>query len=215
MAHIPLSDDDGAMVRQCKIINEDVPLDVFHACEANGVARFVFLSSSKVHGEFTAPGQSLTSASPYEPVDAYAISKYNAEKELKKVADGSRTQTFIVRPPLVYGQSRSGNIKRLEKLIRLGIPLPLGGIKNKRSMIGVRNLCDYLTTLVVFDLDRNFVVGMPAEKPISTPDLMRQLATLRNARLRMFSVPPVMLRMFLKLCGLEQEFFKNILRLCY
>ena len=85
MAHIPLSDDDGAMVRRCKIINEDVPLDVFHACEANGVARFVFLSSSKVHGEFTAPGQSLTSASPYEPVDAYAISKYNAEKEFKKL----------------------------------------------------------------------------------------------------------------------------------
>ena len=58
---------------------------------------------------------------------------------------------MILRPPLVYGPGARGNFARLVALVARGVPLPLGAVRNRRSLIFVGNLVD----AIVRTLDEN------------------------------------------------------------
>jgi nucleoside-diphosphate-sugar epimerase len=57
---------------------------------------------------------------------------------------GDDLELVVVRPPLVYGPEAPGNFGRLLGLVKRGWPLPFGGLSAPRSMVGLRNLCDFL-----------------------------------------------------------------------
>ncbi len=62
-----------------------------------GVKRFVFLSSVKVNGERGV----YSEAAPPAPVDAYGISKSEAELGLRWLATETGMEVVIIRSPLV------------------------------------------------------------------------------------------------------------------
>jgi len=147
-------------------------------------ARFVFLSSVKVHGEESlAP---LTERSPIAPADPYAASKARAEDRLRAIAG---LRLIVLRPPLVYGPGVKANFLSLMRLIARHVPLPLASVDNRRSLIYVGNLVDAI--LRSLDGEGTFLVSDGS--PVSTPALCRELAVGLHCRARLFPWPVALL----------------------
>jgi nucleoside-diphosphate-sugar epimerase len=140
----------------------------------SGVKQFVFLSSI---GAVTDSSESIVSATtPCLPTTAYGKSKLLAENALKDAAQGLGMEWTIIRPPLVYGLGNPGNMERLLKLIRSGVPLPLGLVRNRRSFIYVENLVD-LISKCVGNAKAFGKVYLPSDgEDVSTPELIRAIA---------------------------------------
>jgi nucleoside-diphosphate-sugar epimerase len=127
-------------------INVDVTKRIALAASKHGGKRFIFLSTVKVLGEHTLDGELFSEQSPWNPQDAYAESKVQAESTLQSIARSTALDTLILRLPPVYGVGMKGNIQRLLKLVNKGVPLPLGALHNQRSMVGIDNLCHLVLT---------------------------------------------------------------------
>ena len=154
---------------------------------AAGVGRFVFLSSVKVHGdESKAP---LTPRHPTAPADPYGCSKLAAERALTRYS--GRMNVVILRPPLVYGPGVKGNFLSLLRLADRGLPLPLGGLRNKRSLIYVGNLADAILAALRVEPG----IYLPSDHDdVSTSDLIRRVADALDRPARLFRAPPRLLR---------------------
>lgn len=135
-----LSADEAAAYHE---VNAVGTLRLVQQAIAAGVQRFVFVSSAVVHGERT-NGHPFDHASPPDPQTAYAQSKWDGER---MIADLPGIEIVIVRPPLVYGERVRANFLRLIRLVDSGLPLPFAGIRNRRSLIGLTNLCDFFNRL--------------------------------------------------------------------
>ena len=116
-----------------------------HAAAVAGVRRFVFLSSIGVHGAETF-GRPFGAADAPAPHSAYARSKLEAEQALHAIARRHGLEVVVLRPPLVYGPHAPGNFATLVRAVRRGVPLPLGAVRNRRSLVGLDNLVDLIGT---------------------------------------------------------------------
>jgi nucleoside-diphosphate-sugar epimerase len=169
-----------------------------------GVRRFVFVSSIKVNGEQTAPGSCFTAQDTPRPADPYAVSKWEAEQGLKKIAQRTGMELVIIRPPLVYGPGVKGNFAQMLRWVSRSVPLPLGGIRNQRSMIALDNLVILLALCALPERSplaagQTFLV---CDGPsVSTPELLRKIAKAYDRQIWLAPVPPVLLRLLAKLLG--------------
>ncbi|HYR34110.1 MAG TPA: NAD-dependent epimerase/dehydratase family protein [Burkholderiales bacterium] len=147
-------------------------------------ARFVFLSSVKVHGE--ASEAPFTERSPIAPGDAYAESKARAEEALHAIGG---LRLAVLRPPLVYGPGVKANFLALMRAIARGWPLPLAAIDNRRSLLYVGNLVDAI--LRCLGAEGTYLVSDGA--PVSTPQLCRELGQALGRPARLLRFPPALL----------------------
>lgn len=115
-------------------VNVDGALALASQAIAQGVKRFIFISSIGVNGNLTRESP-FSECSKEEPHADYAKSKLEAENALKSVVQGSGMELVIIRPPLVYAANAPGNFRRLLKLVEMGMPLPFGSVRNLRSMV--------------------------------------------------------------------------------
>ena len=111
------------------------------AC-AGRVQRFVYVSS--LHAMRTLAVERLTEGSLCEPDGAYGLSKLDAEAAVRQIGLETGLETSILRPPPVYGPGHVGRLMKLFQLVKMGLPLPLGGLNNRRSLVYVDNLADAL-----------------------------------------------------------------------
>jgi UDP-glucose 4-epimerase len=95
-----------------KMANVDNTLTVARYAAAAGVPRFVFLSSVKVNGECTQPGQCFNADDMPAPQDDYARSKLSAELALLELSAQTGLEIVVIRPPVVYGPGVKGNIAK-------------------------------------------------------------------------------------------------------
>jgi nucleoside-diphosphate-sugar epimerase len=166
-----------------------------------GVRRFVFLSSVKVHGEQGA----LHEDSALAPSDAYGISKRDAEAALRDLAQATGLEVVVVRPPLVHGPGVKANMRSLLAAVRRGIPLPLGAVSNRRSLVGVDNLADLIAACLEHPAAAGEAFLVSDGEDVSTPDLVRRLATAVNCGPRLLPVPVWCLRASAALLGRSAE----------
>lgn len=158
------------------------------AAAAAGVGRFVYLSTIKVNGERTVVEPFLADAEP-APSDPYAISKYEAEQVLKRICASSAMEFVIIRPPLVYGPGVKGNFARLIRLVERGTPLPLAAVSNRRSMVSVDNLSDFIMLCIDHPGSANQIFLISDGDDWSTPQLIRAIARHANQSPRLFRFP--------------------------
>jgi len=159
-----------------------------------GLRRLVYASSVKVNGEETSSSPFTEQDAP-TPQDAYGRSKWEAEQILHRVAEETGLEVVIVRPPLVYGPGVGGNILRMLRLIDRGVPLPLGAIDNRRSLIGIWNLCRLLE-LCVSHVDSAGETFLAADgEDLSTPAIVSHLALCLGKKIRLLPVPVRLLRL--------------------
>lgn len=175
-------------------INRDGTRRLAEAAVEAGVRRLLFLSTVKVNGEKTEAAP-FSENDPPAPADAYGLSKWEAEKTLAGIAAKSELETVILRSPLIYGENVKGRFLSLLKLCRKALPLPLGGIANRRSMIYAGNLADAVIRCLAHPdaAGRTYLVGDCED--VSTPELIRRVAGALGRPARLFAVPSVMLRL--------------------
>jgi nucleoside-diphosphate-sugar epimerase len=165
-----------------------------------GVRRFVFLSSVKVNGERTVE-QPFTETDPPTPGDAYGRSKWAAEQALHGIAAVTGLEVAVIRPPLVYGPGVKANFLRLLRLVERGVPLPLGSVRNRRSLMGVWNLCDLVMACVTHPGAAGETFLASDQEDLSTPDLIRAVATALGRPARLVPFPVGLLRVAGRLLG--------------
>ncbi|MEP7244886.1 MAG: NAD-dependent epimerase/dehydratase family protein [Gammaproteobacteria bacterium] len=174
-----------------------------------GVRRFVHLSSVKVNGEQTTMRPYAASDEPH-PADAYGVSKCLSEAAVREASAGTSLEAAIVRPPLVYGPGVRANFLRLMKWVAEEWPLPLGRVENQRSLVSVWNLCALLEELLRNPNAPGQAWMVSDGEDVSTPELIRRLATAMGRRARLLPVPVVALRLAGLLTGRTAE----VSRLC-
>ena len=182
---------DGGNETEFFDINVDGSVRLLEAAVHAGVKRFVFISSVKAAGERSGEAPLRTDMMPM-PEDAYGRSKLAAERALTAGADAAATSLIILRPTFVYGWPLVGNFKRVVSAVTKGVPLPLGGIRNRRHMIYVGNLSSAIHAACVQHMLRG-VYYISDGEPVSSPDLFRMTATAFASRARLFYVPPGLL----------------------
>ena len=172
-----------------RCVNTDGTLNLARQAAAAGVRRFVYLSSIKVNGEATHHGCPFTPNDLAAPQDPYGISKHEAEVGLRVIARTTGMQVVIIRPTLVYGAGAKGNFKSLMKLVARGLPLPLASIDNRRSLVGIDNLVDFIITCLEHPAAANETFLVSDGEDLSTPDLIRRMARAMDRSARLLPVP--------------------------
>lgn len=164
-----------------------------------GVKRFVFVSSIKVNGEATLPGHPFTPDDRPGPTDPYGISKLEAELGLRELEGRSGLDVVIVRPVLVYGPGVKANFRTMMRVLGAGIPLPFGGLENRRSLIGLRNLADFLVTCARHEAAAHQTFLVSDGEDLTTSELLRRLAALLGRPARLVNVPASLLKRIARL----------------
>jgi nucleoside-diphosphate-sugar epimerase len=179
--------------------NVDLTQSIARAAKSAGVRRFVFLSSAGVLGASSPPGGFGDDSIPC-PHNLYTASKLAAEAWLEAEL-GRDMQLAILRAPLIYGPGAKGNFMRLLRFALRGLPLPIGGIRAQRSMIGIRNIVD-LIRVIATDRDVFRATLLAADREtISVSELFRAVSRYAGHRPWLAPVPPALIKYLLVLTG--------------
>lgn len=208
------------------ILNEQTtdPLSEFRKVNVNGtlqlarqaldkkIKRFIFMSSIGVNGSVTLQQPFTEDAIPQPHAD-YAVSKLEAEHELKKLFAGSDTELVIIRPPLVYAAHAPGNFARLLKLVASNLPLPFAGTNNKRSFVALENLVDFIQTCIEHPNAANQTFLVADQTRISTRELVQYLKQGMGKPARFIYIPQPLMKLGAACIGkskLYEQLFESL-----
>lgn len=187
-------------------INVNITKNIAKVSRDNKVKKFIFLSSIGVLGEGTY-GVPFSENTKPEPKREYAISKYAAESELKKI-ENDEMSVLIIRPPIVYGEMVPGNFLRLLNLIKSNRILPFGSIKAKRDMLSVYNLADFIIHCISHNVCEDKVLLVKDGESVSFSDLLRVISMHMKKRLILLPVPQFIFFFLAKVVNKEYEIEK-------
>jgi len=194
-------------------VNVDATIKIASAARQAGIRRFIYLSTVKVNGEVTANGEKFSGSDQSSPQDAYARSKWQAEKKLQSLFAGSDTDLVIIRPPLVYGDRARANFRKLERLARLPFPLPFAAVRNRRDMVSVLNLCELIALCCQHSEAAQRIWMVADEQPYSLVALISEMRALDDRAPWLFYVPLPLLKLILWVLGksaLSDRLFANL-----
>jgi UDP-glucose 4-epimerase len=181
------------------LINHRGTVLLAEAAAAASVERLIFVSSIAAQ---TGPAAShiLTEADEPKPANAYGRAKLAAERAV--ASSGSRYT--ILRPGVTYGEDAKGNLRLLEQLARLRVPLPLAGVSAQRSLLSVANFNSAVGVVLlnVAAINKIFLVADPA--PLSVADMITALRQKMGRRAGLFYVPPALLKAALTALALKR-----------
>jgi nucleoside-diphosphate-sugar epimerase len=191
-----MTDKSSDPLAEFRRVNVDGTVALASQAVAAGVKRFVFLSSIKVNGEFTEQGQSFTADDAPAPEDPYGVSKYEAEKLLRKIASETGMEVVIIRPPLVYGPGVKANFESMMRWLARGVPLPLAAVtNNRRSLVALDNLVDLIMTCLNHPAAANQTFLVSDGEDLSTAQLLKCMGAAIGQPARLFYMPPTLLKL--------------------
>jgi nucleoside-diphosphate-sugar epimerase len=199
-AHV-MSDTTADPLDEYRQVNVAGTLNLVRQAIDNGVERLVFISSIKVNGEGTEKGNSYTASDKPQPEDPYGISKLEAELGLQELARESGMEVVIIRPPLVYGPGVKANFHSMMRWLDKGVPLPLGAINNRRSLVAVDNLVDLIAVCIDHPAAANQIFLAGDGEDLSTTALLERLAMAMGKPARLIPVPGSVLKIAAALLG--------------
>jgi nucleoside-diphosphate-sugar epimerase len=182
-------------------VNTSGTLNLARQASENGVKRFIYISSIKVNGEYTAKNRPFTPDSVFVPTEPYALSKYEAEQGLLDLADKTDMEVVIIRPPLVYGAAVRANFRSLILAVNRGLPLPLGAINNRRSLVALDNLVDLIITCIGHPAAANQTFLAGDGEDLSTTELLRRIGKALGKPARLIDFPVGLLTFLASLLG--------------
>ena len=188
-----MQDDASDPLQAYREVNVSGTLNLARQAAQAGVRRFVFVSSIKVNGEATHPGEPFTADEAPAPLDPYGVSKLEAEQGLRTIELQTGMEVVIVRPPLVYGPGVKANFAAMIRWVARGIPLPLGATHNARSMVALDNLVDLLITCVKHPAAAGQTFLVSDGEDVSTTELLRRTAQAMGRKVILLPVPTFVL----------------------
>ncbi len=182
-------------------VNVEGTLNLARQALVAGVKRFIFISSIKVNGESTTPGELYTADDQPNPVDPYGFSKWESEIGLCRLVKESGLEVVIIRPPLVYGPGVKANFRRMMRWLDKGVPLPLGNIQNRRSLVALDNLVDLILTCVEHPAAANQIFLAGDGEDLSTTELLKRIGDVLGKPARLLPCPSRLLTLIATLLG--------------
>jgi nucleoside-diphosphate-sugar epimerase len=182
-------------------VNVEGTLRLAQRAAESGVKRFIFISSVKVNGESTVLGKPFEANDFPTPADPYGVSKYEAEEALRQLGFDTGMEVVIIRPPLVYGPGVRANFLSMLDWLNKGVPLPLGAIGNRRSLVAIGNLVDLIVTCIDHPAAANQIFLVSDGDDLSTPQLLRCLARALGKRVWLLPLPEWLLKLVASAVG--------------
>jgi len=161
-----------------------------------GVRHFVFLSS--LAAVATGNDGRVDETTVPAPTSPYGASKLEAEQLVAAATRQDSLRATIFRLPLVYGPGMKGNPLRLFDLVSSGLPIPLGSVVNRRSLVYVGNIAAALLAVLA---GPPRVAGSAAtylvadREVVSTPELVRLIAHALRRTPRLVPFPLWLVRL--------------------
>jgi nucleoside-diphosphate-sugar epimerase len=182
-------------------VNVQGTLNLARQAAAAGVRRFVFVSSIKVNGEVTQLGRPFTADDAPAPLDAYGVSKMEAEEGLRAIASQTGMEVVIIRPTLVCGPGVKANFAAMMRWLKRGVPLPLGAIHNQRSLVSLDNLVDLIVTCLTHPAAANQTFLASDGEDVSTTELLHRMGQAMGRPARLIPVPASWLKLAAAMVG--------------
>lgn len=182
-------------------VNSIATQNLAKAAARQQVKRFIFLSSIKANGEFTLKNVPFTEESKPETDDPYGRSKLYAEQYLHEVSHSTGMQVVVLRPPLVYGPEVKANFLKMLDLVKKGIPLPFGQVKNRRHLVYIDNLVSALCVVVAHPAAANQTYLVADDDSLSLAQLLRIIAQEMHIKVSLLPVPVYFMKIVLQLLG--------------
>jgi nucleoside-diphosphate-sugar epimerase len=199
-AHV-LGERSGDPLSAFRAVNRDATLTLARRAASAGARRFVFVSSIGVNGGETRerPFRADDAPAPHSP---YAVAKYEAEQGLRALGAESGLEIVIVRPPLILGKGAKGNLETLARVVRRGLPLPLGSVDaNRRDLVSLDSLVDLLLLTVDHPAAAGETLLVSDGAAVATRRLVERIARQEGRRARLLPFPPKALRALLAVAG--------------
>lgn len=199
-----------------RAINRDATLLLAELAAQADVKRFVFLSSIKVNGEKTEKDKPFRAEDTPHPTDPYGVSKLEAEQGLLELSKQTQMDVVIIRPPLVYGPGVKANFAVMMKWVKRGIPLPFASVNNRRSLVALDNLIDFIELCASpsrAPRAANEVFLVSDATPVSTPMLLQNIAAAYGQKAHLWPLPVTLMTMGATLVGkkaLSERLFGNL-----
>lgn len=174
IAHIKETKENAALYYK---VNRDLVYEVAKKAKTDGVKQFIFLSSMSVYGMETGV---ISRGTIPAPKSNYGKSKLQAEELIAPLQD-TAFNIAVLRPPMIYGEGCKGNYVRLEKFALKSPIFPK--IKNKRSMIYIDNLCEFVKQIID---DESKGLFLPQnDEYVCTSDMVREIAEAHGKKIYM------------------------------
>ncbi|NMM65098.1 NAD-dependent epimerase/dehydratase family protein [Clostridium sp. P21] len=174
IAHIKETKENAELYYK---VNRDLVYEVTKKAKSEGVKQFIFLSSMSVYGMETGV---ISKNTVPAPKSNYGKSKLQAEELITPLQD-STFNIAVLRPPMIYGKGCKGNYVRLEKFALKSPIFP--DIKNKRSMIYIDNLCEFVKQII--DDESNGLFLPQNEEYVCTSDMVKEIAEAHGKKIYM------------------------------
>ncbi len=171
--------------------NADFPARLAEAAKAAGTTRFIQMSSVAAIASCTQAGVVVDDATPPLPTNAYGRAKLAADDTLAGLS-GAAMPIITLRPPAVFGPGVGAQFALLLRAAKLGLPLPVGAVRNQRSFIALDNLADAVALAATSALEGSYIVTDSA--PLSTADLYARLMRGFGYPPRVWRWPPSLVR---------------------
>jgi UDP-glucose 4-epimerase len=195
IAHAPGALPDAVFAR----INAEAVGEL--ADQARGkVERFLFMSSVRAQAGLSAK-RPVTEKDEPRPTDAYGRAKLSAEQLLTL----SGVPFAVLRPAVVYGKGVKGNIAALATLARTPMPLPFGGLANRRSLLALDNLVAAISLTLEAKQAENETFLVADAEPISVADLVAAMREGLGRTPHLVKMPLGGVRRLLRTFGKEAD----------
>jgi UDP-glucose 4-epimerase len=179
-----------------RVLNTEATAALARAAERAGAKRFVFLSSIRAQ---TGPVSDAVLDEDMEPrpTDPYGRSKLAAEAALAELG----LDWVALRPVLVYGPGVKGNMAALLDLARSKLPLPLGGLAARRSLLSVDNLVAAVDTVLRASAPLRRPLIVADAKPLTVPEMIAAMRQGLGRKPGLIPVPPRLIEAALRTAG--------------
>lgn len=211
-AHV-MEESHKEPLKKYREVNTDSTLRLARLASIEGVQRFIYISSIKVHGERNISKSKIIEDAQVRPVDPYGISKLEAEIGLREIAAETGMEVVIIRPPLIYGPGVKANFETMMNWIAKNRPLPLGRVKNSRSLVGIDNLCSLIETCIDHPNAANETFLVSDQEDVSTTELLKRLKKSLSSSSPLIPIPVPLMSVAANMIGkgtIAQRLFDDL-----
>lgn len=156
-------------------VNRDLVIQLGKWAKQHQVRHFVNFSSMNVYGDFCG---SVRDRENVAPSSFYGDSKLQGDEGLFELV-AADFMVSCIRPPFVYGKGCKGNYNTISKIAKNTPVFP--NYTNKKSMIYIDNLCEFVRLLV--DNPETGVFTPQNRELVSTAELVREISIISGNRI--------------------------------
>jgi len=184
-------------------VNTGLTQKIFDYFLESDARKFIFFSSVKAAAE-KVPGEILTEEVLPTPVGPYGESKIKAEEFIlsKQALTAQRQKkAYILRPCMIHGPGNKGNLNLLYKVVKMGIPWPLGAYDNRRSFCSIDNLSFVVEQLIARDDISSGIYQVGDDEALSTNELIRLINDSLGKKAMIWKLPTGLMNFAAGVCG--------------